>query len=111
MSAPPRNRLAPDRGRGLARLVVRLLGGALPDPLAPADAQALAAVTVQVDDGGAGRNGGWDSLSPGPADRSWAERLDDLDDALEAWQKNPLVRRIVAPNPSVMTGPGAASSR
>ncbi|NLE99639.1 MAG: hypothetical protein GX601_01535 [Anaerolineales bacterium] len=100
MSAPPRNRLA----RLRARLAAVLAGDAPAEP--------LAAVTVQVDDGGAGRSGGWDSLSAGPADRSWAERLEDLDDALEAWQKNPLVRRIVTLTRSyVVAGGVTVSSR
>ena len=71
------------------------------------DAQGLASVSVRVDDGhSGGRHGGWDSLSQGPADRPWAERADDLDDALEAWRKNFLVRRLVALMRSYVVGNG-----
>jgi len=49
-----------------------------------------AAVQVRVDD-----SRGWDSLSAGPADRPWAERQQDLTDALTAWRKNFFIRRIV----------------
>lgn len=58
--------------------------------IAQAVKQATAAITIRVDD-----SRGWDALTPGPADRPWAERADDLEDALEAWRKNFLIRRIV----------------
>ena len=65
-----------------------------------------AAVSVRVDD-----SRGWDSLSqPGPADRPWAERQDDLDDALEAWRKNFLIRRIVNLTHSYVVGSGITIS-
>ena len=51
----------------------------------------LAAVTVRVDD-----SPGWDqNAGAGPHDRTWADLKGDLDDALEAWRKNFMVRRIV----------------
>jgi hypothetical protein len=50
-----------------------------------------AAMSARVDD-----SPGWDALSGGgPHDRPWSEFRDDLDDALEAWRKNFMVRRIV----------------
>ena len=61
-----------------------------------------AAVSVRVDD-----SQGWDSLTQaGPADRPWAERQSDLDDALEAWRKNFLIRRIVNLTHSYVVGSG-----
>ena len=71
-----------------------------------ADAAATAAVSVRVDD-----SPGWDSLTrPGPADRPWHERSNDLDDALEAWRKNFLVRRIVALTRSYVIASGITVS-
>jgi hypothetical protein len=64
-----------------------------------------AAVSVRVDD-----SAGWDTLQPGPADRPWSERADDLDDALEAWRKNFLVRRIVTLTRSYVVGNGITVS-
>ena len=64
-----------------------------------------AAVTIRIDD-----SRGWDSLTPGPADRPWAERLDDLDDALEAWRKNFMVRRLVTLTRSYVVGSGITVS-
>jgi hypothetical protein len=49
---------------------------------------------------------GWDAHTPGPADRPWSEPRDDLDDALTAWRKNFLVRRIVALTRSYVVGNG-----
>ena len=66
---------------------------------------ALASVSVRVDD-----SRGWDDLTPGPADRNWSERKSDLDDALEAWQKNFLVRRIVTLVRSYVVGNGVSIS-
>ncbi len=64
-----------------------------------------AAVTIRIDD-----SPGWDSLTPGPADRPWAGRLDDLDDALEAWRKNFMVRRLVTLTRSYVVGSGITVS-
>jgi len=66
-----------------------------------------AAISVRVDD-----SSGWDPLAHGygPADRPWGERRDDLDDALEAWRKNFLVRRIVNLVRSYVVGNGIVVS-
>ena len=64
-----------------------------------------AAVTIRIDD-----SPGWDDLTPGPADRPWSERLDDLDDALEAWRKNFMVRRLVTLTRSYVVGSGITVS-
>lgn len=64
-----------------------------------------AAVTIRIDD-----SPGWDDLTPGPADRPWSERLDDLDDALEAWRKNFMVRRLVTLTRSYVVGNGITVS-
>lgn len=66
---------------------------------------ATAAISVKVDD-----SPGWDGLTPGPADRPWHERADDLEDALEAWRKNFLVRRIVTLIRSYVVGDGITVS-
>jgi len=61
------------------------------DLMEQAARQAAAAVTVQVDEAA-----GWQVLAGGgPQDRSWSEHYQDLEDALEAWRKSFLVRRIV----------------
>jgi len=64
-----------------------------------------AAVTIRIDD-----SRGWDDLTPGPSDRPWSERLDDLDDALEAWRKNFMVRRLVTLTRSYVVGSGITVS-
>ena len=51
---------------------------------------ALAAVSVQVDD-----SPGWQSLTGGPNDRDAAEIQELYQDALIAWRKNPMAKRIV----------------
>lgn len=62
----------------------------------------LAAISVRVDD-----SKGWVSHNQaGPADRPWADRAQDLDDAFTAWQKNFLVRRIVTLARSYIIGNG-----
>jgi hypothetical protein len=76
---PPRERLA----RFLlaaAQMAARLISGN----------QSLAAVTAQVDD-----SSGWHSFEGGPNDRDAAEILQQYEDALEAWRKNPIAKRIV----------------
>ena len=62
-----------------------------------------ASVSVRIDD-----SSGWDPLLAGygPADRPWAERRDDLDDALEAWRSNFYARRIVNLITAYVVGPG-----
>ncbi len=48
-------------------------------------------VSVRVDD-----SPGWESLAgSGPADRPWADKYTDLEETLEAWQKNFFIRRLV----------------
>jgi hypothetical protein len=65
-----------------------------------------AAITVTVDD-----SKGWDPLAGGgPHDRSWSELKDDLDDALEAWRKNFMIRRIVTLTRSYVVGNGITVS-
>jgi len=69
------------------RLTTLLLGQPLEDLIQ----QRLAAVSIRVDD-----SPGWESLSgSGPADRPWADKYADLEQTLEAWQKNFFVRRLV----------------
>lgn len=63
--------------------------------------QHVAAVKVRVDD-----SRGWDSLSAGPLDRPWAERQEDLTDALEAWRKNFFARHIVTLTRAYVVGGG-----
>jgi hypothetical protein len=54
------------------------------------DPTALATVTAQVDD-----STGWLGFSGGPNDRGAGEMQKQYTDALEAWRKNPLAKRIV----------------
>jgi hypothetical protein len=68
--------------------------------LAPELAQ-LASISVRVDD-----SAGWDQLTPGPSDRPWSERAQDLDDVFEAWLKSFLVRRVVTLARSYVIGNG-----
>ena len=66
----------------------------------------LASVSVRVDD-----SAGWESWTrPGPQDRGWSERLEDLEDAFEAWQKNFLVRRVTSLARSYVIGDGITVS-
>lgn len=64
----------------LARLILRF---------SPRARRSLSITTV-VDD-----RPGWSSLNASPLDTPWPEQLQQLTDALEAWRKNPLARRIV----------------
>jgi hypothetical protein len=66
-----------------------------------------AAVSIRIDD-----SRGWDQIagSATPVDTPWSERRDDLDDALEAWRKNFLVRRIVTLVTSYVVGNGITIS-
>ena len=50
----------------------------------------LAAVTVQVDD-----SPGWFGFEGGPNDRDASEIQQQYADALEAWRKNPMAKRII----------------
>jgi hypothetical protein len=86
----------------LRHRLARLL---FPDILEAQAKAAAAAISVRVDD-----SRGWDQLQPGPADRPWSERSDDLDDALEAWRKSFLIRRIVTLVRSYVVGNGITVS-
>ncbi|MGD9316312.1 MAG: hypothetical protein PVG56_05735, partial [Anaerolineae bacterium] len=76
-----RNRI-PMRQR-LAQTITRLLIG-------PEAAARLATVSSQVDD-----STGWVSFTGGPNDRDHGEIQKQYTDALEAWRKNPIAKRIV----------------
>ena len=71
------------------------------------DAAVASAVSVRVDD-----SAGWDQMagSASPLDRAWSEWRDDADDALEAYRKNFLVRRIVNLTRSYVVGNGITIS-
>lgn len=84
------------------RIVERLFG----DIVASKVKEQAAAISVRVDD----KRRGWDGLQPGPADRPWHERAEDLLDALEAWRKNFLIRRIVTLTRTYVVGNGIAIS-
>jgi hypothetical protein len=61
-----------------------------------------AAVSVRIDD-----SSGWEPLTqPGPHDRDFSEWLQDQEDALEAWRKNFMVRRVVTLTRSYVLGGG-----
>jgi hypothetical protein len=79
------------------RIAHRLFG----DVIESAVKDQLAAVTVRVDD-----SAGWDAHQPGPLDRPFHELHQDIDDALEAWRKNFLIRRIVTLVRSYVVGNG-----
>ena len=80
------------------RIVDRLFGDII------AQRAQAAAVSVRVDD-----SAGWDAmLGAGPLDRPWSDLKTDLDDSLEAWRKNFLVRRIVTLTRSYVVGKGIA---
>lgn len=65
-------------------------------------AAATAAVTVRVDD-----SAGWTQhAGAGPQDRPWSDHFLDLEDALEAWRKNFLIRRIVTLSRSYVVAGG-----
>jgi hypothetical protein len=53
-------------------------------------------------------DGGWDILlsGSGPADRPWHDVAQDLDDALEAWRRNFLIRQIVRLTTAYVVGDG-----
>jgi len=69
------------------RITQALFGSAIEDLVQ----QRLDAVSVRVDD-----SPGWESLAgSGPADRPWADKYSDLEQTLEAWQKNFFIRRLV----------------
>ncbi len=79
--------MPPDQSTLKNRLAHALFG----DIIQGAVAAATASVSVRVDD-----TPGWNRLAPaGPHDRDLAEWYQDQEDALEAWRKNFLIRRIV----------------
>jgi hypothetical protein len=67
----------------LALALARWIGG-------PAAAARLAAVTVRVDDAS-----GWVGFQGGPNDRDASEIQQLYTDALTAWRKNPMAKRII----------------
>ncbi|MGC9349115.1 MAG: hypothetical protein ACP5JG_13300, partial [Anaerolineae bacterium] len=70
------------------------------DALATISAHA-SAVQARVDD-----SSGWQSLTHAPGDRPWGDVYADLEDALEAWRKNFLIRRVVNLTRSYAVGSG-----
>ena len=70
-------------------------------PPSPATRAQTAAVSVAVDD-----SPGWQGIHPAPGDRPWGDIYADLVDALDAWRKNFLVRRIVGLTRSYTVGAG-----
>jgi len=62
------------------------------------------AVRSQVRD-----DSGWETISragTGPQDRDWHEKFQDLEDALEAWRKNFLIRQVVRLTTAYVVGDG-----
>jgi hypothetical protein len=73
----------------LAIAIARAIGG-------PALAARLSTVTVQVDDAPAGAGvTGWFGFQGGPNDRDASEIQQQYTDALTAWRKNPMAKRII----------------
>jgi hypothetical protein len=83
------------------RLRERIRRAPFGDVIDEAARQAAAAVTVRVDD-----SPGWDTHQAGPVDRAYHELHQDIEDALEAWRKNFLIRRIVTLVRSYVVGNG-----
>jgi hypothetical protein len=82
---------------------VRIRGNSWQERLRDAWRVLTGAISVKVDD-----SPGWAVLmrDVGPHDRPWSETYEDLKDAVDAWRKNFLVRRIVALIRSYVVGPG-----
>ena len=72
----------------LALALARAIGG-------PAFAARLASVTVTVDDADGPSGSGWVGFQGGPNDRDHHEIQQLYEDALTAWRKNPLAKRII----------------
>jgi len=89
-----------DRIRRLFAPSRRLPSGAARPPRTRGPA-GTAAVTVRVDD-----SAGWTSHNYAPGDRTWPELYTDLEDTLEAWRKNFMIRRIVNLTRSYAVGSG-----
>lgn len=84
----------------------RALFGARSTPGHSEDLAAATPVSVRIAD-----DPGWTPLhTPGPHDRDFSEWLQDQSDALEAWRKNFLVRRIVTLTRSYVLGGGISLS-
>jgi hypothetical protein len=93
----------PDSGQREQRITDRLARLLFPGALNRA---VNAAISVRVDD-----TAGWTPLTQaGPHDRDFAEWLQDQTDALEAWRKNFLVRRLVALTRAYVLGGGLTLS-
>jgi hypothetical protein len=75
------------------------------DPRQSAARSSAASVSVRVDD-----SPGWSGHQPGPLDRPWSEYKDDQDEALEAWRKNFIIRRVVTLIRSYVIGGGITIS-
>ncbi len=87
-------------------LLDRILAPIIDKRVSDQVAAQLAAISTRVDD-----SRGWESwTAPGPQDRDWTERLEDLDDAFEAWQKNFLIRRVTSLARSYVIGDGISVS-
>jgi hypothetical protein len=70
-----------------------------------------AAVSIRVDDAPDGSGQGWQPLQPaGPHDRDYSDWLQDQTDALEAWRKNFMIRRVVTLTRSYVLGGGITLS-
>ncbi|MBN1318740.1 MAG: hypothetical protein JXA42_24885, partial [Anaerolineales bacterium] len=65
------------------------------------DLVALESVSARVDD-----SAGWSSLTSAPNERSWSEIQELYDDALLAWRKNPIAKRIVDITTDFVVGDG-----
>ena len=83
-----------------SRLANFLFGDIISQATSHAVKDALASISVRVDD-----SPGWQPLAPsGPHDRDYADWLQDQTDALEAWRKNFMVRRVVTFTRSYVLG-------
>lgn len=74
--------------------------------ISPATRAYLAAVTSRVSD----LDSGWRSMTGAARDQPWSAHLQQIDDALEAWHKNPLARRLVALTTDYVVGDGITLS-
>jgi len=74
--------------------------------LSPATRAYLAAVTSRVSD----QEAGWANLTGTRLDQGWAALAQQQEDALEAWRKNPLARRIVSLTTDFVIGDGITLS-
>ena len=70
----------------------------------------LASVTVQVDDAAGGAVSGWVGFQGGPNDRDQHEIQQLYEDALLAWRKNPMAKRIIDCTIDYVLGDGMTPS-